>query len=226
MSATQNTLPFTDEARWHSLPPICAVAVLFARRDSVYKRMPGLDVWDTDRDARNFAGGMPVVAHPPCRAWGGLAHMAKPAPGEKELAPWAVEQVRKWGGVLEHPIRSKLWPACGLPEPKERDEAGGFTIEVQQFWWGHRAEKWTRLYICGCEPEDLPAIPKREGRPERVVSTGHGLRVGHPNFRSRCTDREREATPPALAEWLVTVAKLCRHNVEVTRGADRDESKG
>lgn len=186
------------------------VSILFARRDSVYKTIPDLDVYDADRDALTFAGGTSVIAHPPCRSWGRLAHMANPEPGERELALWAVDQVRKDGGVLEHPVHSKLWPACGLPEPGERDEYGGFTIKVQQFWWGHRAEKWTRLYSVGCEPEDLPPIPKREGRPERVVSTGHGLRRGHPNFRTRCTDREREATPKAFAEWLVEVARRCR----------------
>lgn len=43
------------------------VAVLFARQDSHYKSIAGVDVWDIDRDARKWPGGMPVVAHPPCR---------------------------------------------------------------------------------------------------------------------------------------------------------------
>ena len=30
------------------------VAVLFARRDSTYKLMTAVDVWDEDRDARNW----------------------------------------------------------------------------------------------------------------------------------------------------------------------------
>jgi hypothetical protein len=46
------------------------VAILFARKDSIYKTMPGCDVWDIDRDARNWPGGAPIVGHPPCRAWG------------------------------------------------------------------------------------------------------------------------------------------------------------
>jgi hypothetical protein len=49
------------------------VAVLFARSDSHYKALPGVDVWDSERDARKWLGGSPVVAHPPCRAWGALA---------------------------------------------------------------------------------------------------------------------------------------------------------
>jgi hypothetical protein len=79
------------------------VAVLFAREDSIYKTMPNVDVWDAARNALNWQGGCPVIAHPPCRAWGRLRHFAKPVDGEKDLARWAVAQVRKWGGVLEHP---------------------------------------------------------------------------------------------------------------------------
>lgn len=62
------------------------VAVLYARADSNYKAMENVDVWDAERDARNWPGGCPVVAHPPCRAWSALAHMAKPRPDEKDLA--------------------------------------------------------------------------------------------------------------------------------------------
>ena len=76
------------------------VAVLFARADSIYKTLPGCDVWDIDRDARKWPGGAPIVGHPPCRAWGGLRHMAKPRPDEKALATWCVDQIRKWGGCL------------------------------------------------------------------------------------------------------------------------------
>src|SRR5690348_15539512 len=100
------------------------VAILFARRDSVYKTLPDCDVYDIDRDARTFPGGMPVVAHPPCRSWGILSHMAKPAPGERELALWAVDRVRECGGVLEHPRGSRLWVEKPLPAPGQVDAWG------------------------------------------------------------------------------------------------------
>ena len=45
------------------------VAVLFARADSVYKTLPGVDVYDIERDARTYDGPWPVVAHPPCTRW-------------------------------------------------------------------------------------------------------------------------------------------------------------
>lgn len=175
------------------------VAVLFARRDSVYKTLP-CDVWDADRNALNWPGGCPVVAHPPCRSWGNWQWKAKPEPGERELAPWSVQQVRRWGGVLEHPRSSHLWPEYGLPKPGERDEWGGFTFPVLQFWFGHRAEKATNLYICGCSPSDLPPLPLVLGTPSHKVEL-MGV-------------REREQTPPAFAEWLLSIARLCRFSTE------------
>lgn len=53
-----------------TLPLEQTVAVLFARADSTYKTLPGTDVWDIERNAKLWPGGAPVVAHPPCRAWG------------------------------------------------------------------------------------------------------------------------------------------------------------
>lgn len=183
------------------------VAVLFARADSVYKTLPGVDVWDEARDARRWPGGCPVVAHPPCRAWGQFAMFAKPRDDEKEMAVWAVEQVRRFGGVLEHPANSKLWPACGLPVACQRDEFGGWTLPIHQHWWGHRAEKKTRLYIVGVDPADIPPIPMRLGQATHVIGD-----VGRSGFGNRpeITKAEREHTPPELAAWLVELARRCR----------------
>jgi hypothetical protein len=174
---------------------------------SIYKAMPGLDVWDADRDALNYQGPYPIIAHPPCRRWGCLRMNAKHTPEEKALGPWAVEQVRKWGGVLEHPRASTLWSHCGLPGPgRATDEFGGFSIDVEQHWWGHRARKRTWLYICGCRPADVPSFPIRFSHPPRVITNIHGLRAGMPGYRPEVTKAEREATPPAFASWLVELA--------------------
>lgn len=134
------------------------VAVLFARKDSVYKSLPGCDVWDIERDARLWPGGLPIVAHPPCRTWGRLRHFAKAPEGESELALWVIEQIHKYGGVLEHPAGSLLWATANLPKPGEVDERG-FTLWISQFWFGHRADKPTWLYVSGLIPADLPPIP-------------------------------------------------------------------
>jgi hypothetical protein len=103
------------------------VSVLFVQEDSIYKSL-GVDCWDINRDARLWPGGNSIVCHPPCRSWGQLSHMAKPRPDEKQLAIWSIQQIRKWGGVLEHPRASKLWPEMNLPRPGYYDEFGGFSI--------------------------------------------------------------------------------------------------
>lgn len=186
------------------------VAVLFARRDSIYKQLPDADVWDIERDALTWPGGAPIVAHPPCRAWGRLRAFAKPRQGEKELALWSVDQIRTYGGVLEHPAGSLLWKVKPLPEPGQTDAWGGWTLTVSQWWWGHKADKLTRLYICGANPAELPAIPYCMGEATHVIAQSNRrqkLRV-----RPEVSKKEREATPPDLAVWLMDVARICgRH---------------
>ena len=188
------------------------VAVLFARADSVYKTLPGTDVYDIDRDARTWGGGLPVVAHPPCRAWGRLSHMAKPRPDEKDLARWAVAQVRKFGGVLEHPIASRLWVDQELPVAGAvMDKFGGWTLPIHQNWFGHRAEKKTLLYIVGCDKQQIPNFPIVLGAASHVIANGstNHIKFGAPGWRPQVSHAEREHTPPALAVWLVELAKRC-----------------
>lgn len=179
------------------------VAVLFAREDSIYKLMPECDVWDRIRDARNFPGGTSVIAHPPCRLWGRLRHFAKVVPGEKELAIWAVEQVRKWGGVLEHPFRSTLWDGAALPRPGIVDSFGGWTAAIPQFWLGHKAEKATWFYIVGCEPDELPEVPLVLGEPIYVVQSRKRIA-----YRPHIPKADRERTPFEAARWLISIAQI------------------
>ena len=186
------------------LPCYPSVAVLFARKDSVYKSINGCDVWDAERDARNWAGGSAVVAHPPCRAWGRLRAFARPRPDEKDLARWAVSMVRKWGGVLEHPAGSTLWDDQGLPRPGQEDEYDGWTMAAPQRWWGHKAEKATWFYIVGCRPANLPPVPFDLGYATHVVQTRK-----RKNHLPHISKAERERTPAALAEWLVELAARC-----------------
>lgn len=198
-----------------------SVAVLFARRNSVYKTFPDCDVFDIDRNALTFTGDMPIVAHPPCRGWGTLSHMAHHTEEEKQLAIWAVQRIRQNGGVLEHPKRSKLWEHLGLPRPGQgRDQFGGWTLGVAQQWFGHRAEKLTLLYIVGVEPRDIPPMPIVMGEPTHVISrTGRrrdGTRKGYNErfgLKKECSKAEREHTPQAFAEWLCELARRCSMEV-------------
>ena len=178
------------------------IPVLFAREDSAYKKMPEFDVYDIKRDARNYTGQEPVIAHPPCRAWGRLSHMAKPRPDEKELALFSIDLVRKNGGVVEHPYGSRLWKHYGIPEFTEgTDDFGGYTVTIDQWDFGHVARKKTKLYICHLPVENLPPLPsKREGIPTRSIA-------GNVKGTVRCTQYQREYTPDALIFFMKEICE-------------------
>jgi hypothetical protein len=164
------------------------VAALFVRRDSIYKSMPGIDAWDKERDARKWPGGESIVAHPPCAQWGRLSWRAHKKPAEKALALLALDLADRWGGVVEHPVTSRLWP--------HTQGRKGFLYTVDQRWFGHRAEKRTTLYINGIESSgQLPEIPFDMSEPEQPVQN-----MGK---------AERERTPPHFARWLIDVARRC-----------------
>lgn len=181
-----------------------SVAVLFVQPDSVYKTIPGVETFDELRDARNFDGRCPVVAHPPCRLWCKLRKFSKAPELEKNLARFAVRVVRNNGGVLEHPAGSLLWADMGLPGPNQPpDKFGGYTIALPQFWFGHLANKATWLYIVGTK--QLPPIPLRLGVAQFTVSTTvRRWRKGHSRELPK---RLRSATPKLFAEWLIEVAR-------------------
>lgn len=188
------------------------VAVLFARADSVYKTMPGCDVWDEARDARRWAGGSPVVAHPPCKRWSMINGVVLSRYPEKAdefawgndggLFEFALATVRRCGGVIEHPAQSRAFLHYGLPKiGRGPDSFDGWSCEVRQVDWGHRAEKRTWLYIVGAGPDDLPPMPLEALKPTARVSRMKSCEVmGKP---------ERERTPPAFAAWLVDLARRC-----------------
>ena len=130
------------------------VAVLYCTPGSVYKSL-AVECFDEYRDARSYRGWLPVVAHPPCRSWGRLRHLAKPVAWERSLGIHAVHQVRRCGGVLEHPSGSLLWSApefgeYGLPLVGSGPDAfGGQSFGVYQSGFGHVAPKRTWLYVVG-----------------------------------------------------------------------------
>jgi hypothetical protein len=177
-----------------------STAVLFAHRRSIYKTIAECDVYDIDRDARSFQGGLPVVAHPPCAHYCRLRHFAHDTPeNDPELAVWAVEQVERCGGILEHPKDSQLWARCNLPLPMERNSRPGYTLQIDQWWFGHPAKKATWLYVCGIDLDTLPEMP---------------YKIGYPAFhwpnRGRVKElrkTQRSATPLDFALWLVAAAK-------------------
>lgn len=177
------------------------VAVLCVASNSVYKALPGVEVFDKARDVRTFAGGMPVVAHPPCRTWSAYtAHQAKAPPGEKELGPLCADWLKREGGVLEHPAHSRLFAAAGLPPPGQR-RGDLFTVPVLQAWWGYPMRKATWLCFSRIDVAalDFPYC-------EHDSSAGLGDR----RRQQLMSKNQRAATHPALAEWLLAAARMTR----------------
>jgi len=160
-------------------------------------------VWDETRDATRWPGGAPVIAHPPCAQWARLRKFARENQETKAHALYALAQVRRWTGVLEHPIGSTLWSAAKLPRPGELDDHGGFTLVVDQFWFGHPAQKRTWLYVCGIAPADVPPIPFKLGYPTHFIKPSRARRGSAPTTGRRF----REGTPPDFAQWLIELAR-------------------
>lgn len=187
------------------------IAALYIDPRGPYPKIADVDCWDEVRDAKTYAGPWPVVAHPPCGPWGRLRHLSHH--DDPACALRAVEQVRAYGGVLEHPWGSKLWEACALPRPGEPADAwGGRTIEITQVEWGHVARKRTWLYLVRV-PEsaiESPPFPGRE--PTHWISGGRG-REGKkrtttpvpPGIKVASRQQARR-TPPLLAAYLVRLA--------------------
>jgi hypothetical protein len=199
-----------------------AVAALYIDPKGPYPSMAGVDAWDAQRDATKYYGPNPVVAHPPCAPWSGSLSGLCDRRSESALAVRAVQQVRAYGGVLEHPAHSRLFGALELPTPKAMhrirepsgrwldadvaDEYGGFTIEVQQVDFGHPCRKKTWLYLCGV-PREAIMLPATHREPTHWCSGGHRAKRPPPPGIKIASAKMRRVTPPAFAEWLVHLAR-------------------
>ncbi|MGZ4063935.1 MAG: hypothetical protein ACXVP0_13255 [Bacteroidia bacterium] len=178
------------------------IQVLFCNEKSLYKTLRGrnrvhlCDVYDKKRNALTCEIKGAAIYHPPCRLWSRLRAFSTADENEKYLAVWSVNKVRSYGGILEHPAQSSLWACMKLPAVGQSDEFG-FTIEVDQFHFGHKYRKRTWLYICGASPADLPLEFRRiPGEPKYSIG-------GENEADSRFY---REYTPKKFAKWLV---KIC-----------------
>lgn len=208
------------------------VAALYVQGDGCYSNLPHVDAWDQRRDARAYAGPYPVVAHPPCerwgRYWGGAPatwpRLVKGDDGGCFAA--ALDAVRRWGGVLEHPEGSHAWRHFGLVVPP-RDGGwvradwahghDGWTCCVEQGAYGHRARKATWLYACGV---DLPTLKwgQAEGDfvwlDEGFHSTEERRRAVKTGACQRLSKRQRAATPLPFRDLLLGMAMTARAAAE------------
>lgn len=177
------------------------IAALYIDPAGPYPRMLDVDAWDEARDAKLYAGPHAVVAHPPCGPWGRLRFMCKLQ--DPACAPRAVDQVRAYGGVLEHPAQSMLWRHCRMPWPGELPDGwGGRTYDVRQVAWGHCCEKPTWLYVVGVAPDRVVCGIRGGGvATHRVTSGPRGPRL------PTATKLKRRCTPQPFADWLVSLAR-------------------
>ncbi len=201
------------------------IAALFVDPEGPYAEMPGVDCWDEKRDAMRYDGPLPVVAHPPCARWCKMAKQIAwrfPNRPEKQVGAdggtfaRALEMVRRWGGVLEHPAWSLAWPAFDLATPSK---AGGWTPSgdgwvawVAQSAYGHEAQKNTWLYAHGAKPQ----TPVRWDKPKGTKKLTHFAQRHTGDFNdtsrgheSRMSGKETHLTPPAFAALMAAIAREC-----------------
>jgi hypothetical protein len=195
------------------------VAALYVDPHGVYAGLPDVDLWDEKRDARLYAGPWPVVAHPPCNRWSvPLAYVNQTRYGymvgeDGGCFEAALDAVRRFSGVLEHPAETKAWPAFDLPRPP-RDGWGqglgdnGWVTEVDQHSYGHPARKRTWLYCFGVEPPVLNWRRAPVGQTALVSWLGYGKRdPRNLEGRRRLTRREALGTPIAFRDVLLDMAR-------------------
>ena len=186
------------------------VAILCAAKKSDYRDIPGCEVYDEARDARTFAGGMPVVAHPPCRYWiGGLfGRQARKfateeqIANERDLGIFCGRRVMECGGILEQPAKSRLWEAIELPRPGSKITYGSFSINIFQSWFGFPRPKATWLFFSKIDPEKIEFH-------FRLATNAVPKRTRGPNWYNR-NHSSRSHTVPALAQWLVDLARTAQ----------------
>lgn len=194
------------------------IAALFVQEDGCYTGVRGVDPWPEKRDARLYNGPWPVIAHPPCQKWGALAAVNYARWGGEHNRPGndggcfqsALTSVRKWGGVLEHPAKSRAFAAYDLPKPSGKGwlkiGADEWVCEVWQSAYGHRANKATWLFYKGSvRPFDL-----KWQRPIGSHQVGFYDQRGKEKNKPTLSKKEANATPVEFRDVLISLARSCR----------------
>lgn len=203
------------------------VAALYVDEGGPYASLPDVEVWGVTRDARTYAGPHPVVAHPPCARWGrywfggpSVRPENKRKLGDDDgCFAAALASVERWGGVLEHPASSKAWAWHGIGSALRGawilTTRGGWTCELEQGRYGHRARKATWLYYVGSKP---PA-PLDWGVSVATAAKDAGYCSAEERARGKRTPNdmlermghvERRRTPVPFAELLIAMARSSR----------------
>lgn len=199
------------------------IAALYVQSGGSYFGLEGVDPWDIVKDAREYRGPHPVVAHPPCERWGRYwgggpnVRIKKRLGDDGGCFSLALEAVNNFGGVLEHPEASHAWGHHGLNRPPRfggwvaATLGGGWTCCVEQGHYGHPARKATWLYTTVANPPELTwgAAPQRQRLDEGFHSSEERrkLRAAGQKPRKRLSTRECLSTPPAFRDLLLSIAR-------------------
>jgi hypothetical protein len=141
---------------------VMRLAALFVQPSGCYADLPGIDAWPEQRDARRYAGPLPVVAHPPCQLWGAMA---------------AVNYAR-WGGEHNKPGNdggcfAAALEACGVwrgARTPGKNEGMGSARTGEAGWdWLAAHHRW-RVGVRGLaerlraprEQSDMALLPRHE----------------------------------------------------------------
>ena len=211
------------------------IAALYVQENGAYWSLPDVDAWPEARDARHYTGPLPVVAHPPCQLWGAMAAVNYARWGGEHNKPGndggcfaaALDSVRRFGGVLEHPAKTRAWAAHGLAAPAgigwQRCIDGGWVCAVWQSAYGHRANKATWLYYHGT----TPPFELRWERPAGTHQIGFHDQRGKAANKPTLGRREASATPVEFRDALIALARhaagmpAVSHNARINRLAWR-----
>jgi hypothetical protein len=215
------------------------IAALYISSGGCYFGLPDVEPWDAERDARLYNGPLPVVAHPPCQRWGKMwagspsviakTGVRKVKGDDDGCFASALDVVRRYGGVLEHPWGSAAWTYFNLNVPPRSggwiaaelpgSHKYGWTCCVEQGRYGHYARKPTLLYAVGCDLPDLDWGIGEHRIPQWAIDK-YGLkrakRIGELSFKGGGTDSiPRIGTPIPFRDLLISMARTVR-KVEVT----------
>jgi hypothetical protein len=199
------------------------IAALYVIDGGPYFGIEGVDPWPESRDARTYDGPHPVIAHPPCARWGRYWSGGPAAKVSRKLGDddgcfaAALDAVRRFGGVLEHPEASHAWgthaivrpPRSGGWVPAGLHHPDAWTCCVEQGHYGHRARKATWLYAVGTERSELRwgSSGTRMRMDQGFHSKEERRRVQRMGVISLMSSRERMETPTAFRDLLISIAR-------------------
>lgn len=192
------------------------IAALYVQSGGCYFELDGIDAWPESRDARLYPGPYPVVAHPPCQLWGAMAAVNYARWGGDHNRPGndgdcfvsALRSVVTWGGVLEHPAKSRAFAVYGIEKPSgvgwKRVGLHDWVCEVWQSAYGHRANKATWLFYHGTNPP----FELHWERPKGDYQIGFQDQRGKSSNKPTLGKKEANATPLEFRDELIKLALL------------------